>query len=152
MDKTFLATPRTPIPDSEIIDPVAEIMAGLPLPAIHDDELFACLAAEGFAFETEGEAIGWADEIYSHQSRSHWSGCGHARRCSACPGRRFVVSSSGAIAQQTLHHLTGEPLPPEHRRLCEEAFAFRVDHKFATPWLQNYQWFDDGDDPFAAPE
>lgn len=146
MDQTFLTTPLPTVAEAAIVDPVAEIMDSLPLHAIHDDELYAALAAEGFSFKDPGDAFCWASESYS-PSTSHWPDCGCSARCSACPGARFVVSSRGGVAKQTLHHLTGEPLPPDHHRLQEEAFQFKIDHSHAAPWLRD-RWFDDDKELF----
>ena len=125
--------------DQIILSP-EEMIENLNLPAVHDDELFARAAAEGYGFKDVWEACSWAREAYEPSS-SNWPNCGCDNRCKGCRDARFVVSSSGGVASQTIDPRTGNPLPPESNRLEQEAMLFGAEHARAQPWLlQLYDW------------
>ena len=103
------------------------------LDVVVDDDLHARAVAEGQGLEDEGDLFCWLAE----QARESgcWPHCGCERRGLCCLDHRVVRSSTGELDLQEIDHRTGQPRPPEQRRLEQEARVWGYQHTWAQTWL-----------------
>ena len=100
---------------------------------VEDDDLHDRAVEEGYRIIDEDDLYAWlADQ---DRDIGAWPRCGCDRRGLCCVQHRVVRSSEGGLALQEIDPRTGEPRPPEARRLGYEARRFGWDHRFAQAWL-----------------